>query len=232
MKNLMLLYILFCFPILIVAQGNNMISFDFALTASENHYHDNDLTSQFQDNYPLLNSNTAKVLAWNVSSSYERKLTNFLVLKAGVEVARHGYKEAEISDFLFPSDHNGMGGTIVRNERYKRFNTSFIVPLNVRFKYPSNKISPYIELGIAPGFNFHSRFNTLIEEEMTWMNNWKTGEILMFSNVAIGIDYQLNEKSILYLQPHFQYELSNGVFQGVEEFYYSIGARVGTRFIL
>jgi len=237
MKFPIYLLLFFAFPFCTSAQKVALFSFDIGVTASENFYLTQDQRDIFLNNLPVLNNSTFKKANYNLALHYERNIVKNIFLKAGIELASHGYKLERREGIRWPDEYDGNGGFQLNPDYIHEFTPkinelSLIVPLSLRYEIPIGTLTPYVEGGFAVGVKTFRSTNSITETEIKVNRTSIWNEFASFANIGIGINYQHTEKMIFYLQPTAQWELIDTQEVGPHEYFYSLGARLGTRLTL
>jgi hypothetical protein len=236
MKKIQPLFFLFLLPIFLIAQSDSkyLLSYDFGLTGSENFYYIPGSNSQFENEVPLFNSDTYKVLGWNARIFVERKIFDFAAIKIGAEVARHGFRMAKLDDLRWPDETDGNGNWVanpdyIREYTPKTFSTNILIPVGFRLLVPDKKLSPYFEYLFSTGWEIMTSNTEFSETEITKNIEWKNHGLRIYNNLAIGLNYKLSTNTILFSQLYGQYELAQESTAPVEDYYFAFGASAGLR---
>lgn len=226
----------FLLPLFLIAQSNSkhFISYDFGISATENFYYIPGSNSQFQNNLPLLNNSTFKIMGWNTRISFERKFYNFTAFKIGVEFARHGFREEKIDDLRWPNEIDGNGGFLanpdyIREYTPKFYSTNILIPIGFRLQAPNRKIAPYIEYLFSPGWEILTSSTELSETAISWERDWQNHGLTIYNTIALGFNYETSPSNVLFGQLYTQVELADEELTAQDDFYFGFGASIGVR---
>ncbi len=173
--------------------------------------------------------------------NYNIQISQRFHFKTGLRFVNKGYNSYKYKD----SDWGltAPEGTFVGNEpsesggslQYK-YNMFFIeVPVILRYKLAQRKkFEFYCEAGVAPSYLIDAitvqRFNSdrkQFKDTNSNYNNWQVAAVM-----GVGANYQIKEKTQLYAQPTYSYDITKIVNAPLNVHLYSIGLELGCRHIL
>ena len=176
---------------------------------------------------------------WQLAGNYNHQIAPRLYLRTGMRLAITGHRH-DRNDLRWGSEHDGNGGFIFdpslpHNFRSRYRNWFAELPVALRYQGGTRKLTPYVELGLAPAYYLHTRQRTtddigsdpLVER----FREPSTRNVHLIGSAAVGVNYTLNRRAQLFAQPSFRYHLT-GLAEGLfPEHPYAGFLEVGCRFV-
>lgn len=171
--------------------------------------------------------------------NYAIRLTPRTWLKTGLRYVEMGYRYHN-DDLRFgidpttgsTTDPSGITDITIR------YKYQFIsVPLAVRHQFSDKKLSPYLELGVAPQWlrDAYTTFGTNISDPVRMDDdpNFDYTKFHVSGFLAAGLNYQLSAQWQGFIQPTLRYHFTGSTIDTpIEEHLYSIGLELGLRRML
>ncbi len=233
------LFITFSFLFSFMAYGQefqtnkkNFISFEYGNSASDLHVlsSNNALNA---DEIKELNQESTKGLGLNVRFLYIKKLSNYVNLKGGIELASQNYGGPKQEDLRWPSESDGMGGFVLNPDyihEYKPHYNSLnaLIPIGLRIQSPYKKTSPFVEYLFSPGVEFRKSSSTLSETEIgrdiVWENNF-----VLYHTLSAGFSYHVNADNMVFTSLYGQVQTPRNISTDLNGMFYSFGINFGAR---
>ncbi|MBK8601905.1 MAG: outer membrane beta-barrel protein [Saprospiraceae bacterium] len=172
--------------------------------------------------------------------NFNKKFGSKLYFKTGLRMANKGYNSYKLNTLKWGLDgKDGVyhpdfptGGTEDKSSQFKYHYFFLEMPVMIRYEFiQKSKISIYMEAGSAVSYYLQSvtvhNYGTdrkVFKENEQSINDFQISAIL-----GVGLNYQLNNKTQLFLQPTFNYQLTDLVSAPVNEHLYSAGLELGCR---
>lgn len=236
MKTRILSFLLFLLPTVGFAQFQSSIDFigsiDYSYRALSTSTTIPVIISTFEKRE---RTETGK-LNWRVGFNYNQKIAERLYLKSGVRLASVGFKGEKKTDLIWGSEHDGMGGFIPDPNAPKEFQSIpdfwFLeLPLIGRYEFASQKVIPFLEIGLSPTIYLKTRNKVItdIDETIISYKSNSFNNLQLVGNVSFGLNYNLNEQLQLFGQPIFRYHFTKSENTPIEERLFSGGLEIGVR---
>ena len=176
---------------------------------------------------------------WHISLNYNRRLAPKLWLLTGLQGSRMGYsgnfRAGNSSQSIYVDDEGKLttfpgAKKTVKVEKYELEYTFLALPITCRYLFSNGKISPFIELGVAPAFHIGGESTYFaIQQELKVPSDANAFSI--FLRGSWGLQFKINETLNVIFQPTVQYQvLKNGSLYN-ENIYnkhlYSVGLEMG-----
>lgn len=233
MKKTSIFYIILFSPLFLFCQGNTSI--DVVAGKGLTFIHgDSNVGTLFQlgsDNF------TRGASGWRAGLHINKKLGESTYLRLGVKYAHLRLKSDLLTDLMWGSEHDGMGGWAGPDPSLPhsiQFFSEFWfleIPILFRHEFFDSKFTPFVEGGLSPYVYIKSQE----------IRNTDLGIIIGefdedFSPVhfvfqfSVGVNYALSEKTDIVLQPSFRYHLTSiERISGQAENLYNFGLELGFR---
>lgn len=196
-----------------------------------------DVPSGFID----IRNNEKADLRADVGINYNIKIGSNLYFRTGLRFANKGYNSRK-----FDNDHkwgiqsqNGVFNPNIPSGEKEKPNSQFKyhyffieIPLVARYEFlHKNKLSFYAEAGGAASYYMKSVTVQKLgsDRKLIKINDEAINNIQISTIFSVGANYQLNYKTQLFLQPTFNYNLTDLVSAPVNEHLYSAGLEFGCR---
>lgn len=176
-------------------------------------------------------------LNWRAGFNYNQPLANNLYLKTGLRLASIGYKGENNTDIQWPSENSG--GTWVPDPSLPRevqliWDYLFLeVPIAARWEMGAKKLTPFIELGVAPTLLLTTRTTTKTDlgRETQFGSNESSNfnRVHLTSIAAFGFNYAINDHLQLFGQPTMRYHITNLSKSSIQEHLFNYGIELGLR---
>lgn len=229
-----LITILLALPIVIWGQNNSSVDFVMGIDYSYRL-----ITSSDENHQSLIKgrkSEEAK-LGWQFGFNYNKKINNHFYLKTGLRIDRKGYKSKLFSDLQFGSKYDPSTGQVNPDfpgieSLQTEYDYFFIeVPIVGRYILKNSKLSPYVELGLAPAWLIQSRSISIINGSKTIRDaqNEPINKFQIVGLFSFGVNYSINTKFQLFAQPNFRYHITKAFDAPINEHFWKLGIEMGIR---
>lgn len=151
------------------------------------------------------------------------RLGRKLFFKSGIRYISNGYKSIKVKDPGLPYD-----------PQYKA-NIRFIeIPTGFRYIFYCKKISCFAECGFATTYVLNYKLKSIsdVDTKSEVIRDADMLDLHFNGIISIGLQTELNDEMLLFIQPIFRYELSTLSNAPVREHLYSAGAEFGLRYYL
>lgn len=149
------------------------------------------------------------------------KISRYLFFKSGLRYVSNGYKSVKIYD---PS--------LSYEAQYKASIRFIEVPTGVRYVFLRRKIACFAELGLTTTYALNYKLKTITELDTKneVLKNADMLDIHFNGFGALGLQTDLNEEMMIFVQPIFRYDFTLLSNAPVREHLYSAGIECGLRF--
>lgn len=175
---------------------------------------------------------------WRAGLNYNRRITDRFYFKTGLRMASVGFKQTIIEQIIeLGTDSTGA---LTINMQSNHIVYAFVdywfmeIPILGRMEFGKNKLTAFIETGIAPSFYVTTRRNTIYSDKAKYYNQVKSlyayNRLHITGVFSLGLNYNLNPKYQLFFQPTLRYlftPLSNRL--ALKEHLYNFGIELGVR---
>lgn len=174
--------------------------------------------------------------------NYNRKIKDRLFFKTGLRFASVGYLVTDVKGLIFGSDldilegSNGSSTSMIEDRSLKLIEDNYFieVPLALRYEFPKNKVSFFIEAGLSPNIYLATRVKQILDGEVTTaivdsaIFNYSRMHIV--GSLSLGLNFNLNDNWQLFAQPIGRYHFTNLISAAeVQENLYTLGLELGVR---
>ena len=174
---------------------------------------------------------------WHLGVHYNRRVSGRLFLKTGLQLASVGYRDERLTDLRWGSEYTDgkwIKDPSLPHELEVRRNYWFVeVPLVARYAITSGRLTPYVELGVAPSLYLNSRTRSITDlgddTEVTRDDTPKIRDVQLVALFGCGVSYRLSDGFAVFAQPSLRYHLTAMVGSPVRERLYGVGLGVGVR---
>jgi hypothetical protein len=237
MKLKLIQLILILIPTIASSQINSSVDFIFGIESS---YRTLKTSSDEAIVHTILQGRESRELSklnWRLGFNYNKRLSSKFVLKSGLRLASVGYKDAKQIDLRWPSEisPNGyMKDPSLPHELQLVSDYLFVeIPLAARFEFNNKKVSPFLEMGVAPSIYITTKIKQITD--LDTKSTYQRGGTSDYNNMhlvgftAFGVNYLLNEKFQLFGQGIVRYHFTKLYNAPIEEHLYSYGIEMGVR---
>ena len=172
--------------------------------------------------------------------NYNLKVGSKLYLKTGVRFADKGYNSRKIDDLKWGLEgHNGVydPNAVQNNSELKsivfKYHFFFVeVPIALRYEfYKKGKFSLYGEAGGSAAYYIQSVTvqKTNLDKKKINKKEDPINDFHLAAIIGAGVNYQVNGKTQLFLQPNFNYQLTDLVNAPDNVHLYTAGLEIGCR---
>lgn len=174
---------------------------------------------------------------WRFGLNYNKRISAKFFLKTGLRLASIGYKGEKKIGLRWGSEITSMGwipDPSLAHEIQLIHDYLFIeLPIVGRYEFKGKKLSPFIELGVAPSYYLTTRTKKItdIGNESTFQKSPAPhfNSLQVVGLFSMGINYNLNENIQLFGQPIIRYHFSKLIEAPIEEHLYNFGIELGLR---
>ncbi len=169
-----------------------------------------------------------------IGFNFNQLVSKQFILKTGLRYAKIGYETKEI----MPIGINQWTTDNTLQQKWIRFKYQYHfleLPLMLRYKIGSKKLSPFIEAGISANYFIGTNTKSIDEfgkENGDFDELTEYHKIKLVGLIALGMDYILNTKYDLFFQINSRYHFTETVKADtpINENLYELGIEIGGRY--
>ncbi len=183
---------------------------------------------QYQDIINTVNEIEIGSVNWRAGFNYNHQLARSFYIKSGLRFAQTGYKTKR-RNLVWPD-----GMTV--NESQLFFDYLFIeIPIVGRWEFNQKKLSPFVELGVAPSIFLTYKTTSVLNDTKTTTfhdeyNGASFNPIHIVGIFSFGVQYAINDRYKIFAQPSFRFHLSPTTSSTIiKEQLYNYGLEFGVR---